>query len=254
MKLDKYLGKPIEGSFEKYLEANKNSENQKPETKEKPATKNIQNGNEYLILPGRKHENYEYPDLLVARKRTHQGESWNQAHDSLKQENSLMLTTRQFVDFLNMLKSGRAYDGNGKLTDKSKLDEILDEIITVRKPERAERLDAKFSSQGIIRKQFYITYYKIDNGRLVETTEELHQDTLMDDKSPGIDLDYLINVDATHQGLPPKNIAQGKLHYWHPRNGAVAWFWAYSGRAGLFCFRGPGNSFSSLGVRAAKIR
>ena len=118
MKFNTYLGKKVEGSFEKYLEENKNSEINKPEVREEPVVKNIQNGNEYLILPGRKHESYEYPDLLVSAKRIHNGENWKQAHESLKQENSLMLTVRQYLDFLNMLKSGRAYDGDGRQINK----------------------------------------------------------------------------------------------------------------------------------------
>ncbi len=69
-------------------------------------------------------------------KTTHQGKNWKDSHSALNQEGAFMPTIRQFVDFLNLLRSGKAYDGRGKLVDKSKLDGILDEIYTVRDPWR----------------------------------------------------------------------------------------------------------------------
>ncbi|MBI2507429.1 hypothetical protein HYV89_00575 [Candidatus Woesearchaeota archaeon] len=250
MKFNTYFGKKVEGAYEKYLEESKTAENH-TELIEKPITGKIQNGNEYLILPGRKHGSYEYPDLLVSAKRSHNGEKWNQAHESLKQENSFMLTLRQYVDFLNLLKSGKAYDGNGKGIDKTRLDGILDDIATVRSPWRAEWLDAKFSSKGIVKKSYSIAYHKITlNGDLEEVTEPL-DDCLLSDKQINLE-DWLRK--ATPHGLPAPDTSNGSLYYWPPANRKVARFWSYSGWAGLVCGRDPGGSDSSLGVRAAKIR
>jgi len=249
MKFNTYLGRKVEGAYEKYLEASKTAENHKPGIIEKPITRKIQDGNEYLILPGRKHGNYEYPDLLVSAKRSHNGENWNKAHESLKQEDSFMLTLRQYVDFLNLLKSGIAHDGAGSLVNKKELDAILDDILTVRAPWRAEWLDAKFGSKGILKKSYSITYHKITpNGDLEEATEPL-DDCLLSNKQ--INLEEWLRK-ATSQGLPAPDTSNGSLHYLSPANGTVARFIACSDGVGLNCSRDPEYSYSSLGVRAAR--
>ena len=225
-------------------------EEEKKTERTNPIPSNVTNADAYLILPGRKYGNYEYPDLLVATERTYNGNNWNQAHESLRQEGSLMLTIRQYVDFLNLLKSGKAHDGKGNIVAKSRLDGILDEIVTVRNPWRAEWLDAKFSSKGTLRKDWYVEYHNPrDDGAVNEQLE----DCLRNDKTPGIDLDYWLQ-NATAQGLPPKNNPDGSLYYYHPRDGRVAGFYASSVRAVLYCDWNLANSDSSLGVRAAKIK
>ena len=75
----------------------------------------------------------------------------------------------------------------------------------------------------------------------------------MEDKQPGISLDYWLR-NATPQGLPPKNISDGSIYYWHPKDKAVAGFGADSDGVGLDAGRDPAYSVSSLGVRAAKIK
>ena len=75
----------------------------------------------------------------------------------------------------------------------------------------------------------------------------------MEDKQPGISLDYWLH-NANNQGLPPKNISDGSIYYWYPRDKAVARFGANSGGVDLIAFRDPAYSDSSLGVRAAKIK
>lgn len=244
---------------------------------------NIQNPEAYLILEGRTHGNYSYPDLLVSM---HRLELDNQVKQIAKQLNltvqntakekdgteyignikwepaikltlslgGLTLPPRQYVDFINLLKSGKAYNGKGDKVDKVNLDNILGEILTVRNPYRAEWLDAKFSGAGNqmksqIGKQLstQITYHKIDsNGNIKEVTEPL-EDCLMQDKTPGIDLDSWLNS-ANKQGLPVKQTKSGTLWYWYPRENAVARFDADADRAYLYCLRGPGSSDSALGV------
>jgi len=245
MKLTTYFGKPVEGSYQRYLDGIKDP----VQGNTIPGPSNIQNVSSYLILPGRRHGSYEYPDLLVSTIRTHHGENWNQAHKSLKQEDSFMLTIRQYVDFLNLLKSGNVYDGDGKKVDKSTLDGILDDITKVKSFVRAEWLDAKFSSQVMLRKNWHIIYHNQQSNEINEPLEEC----LMSDKTPGIDLSYWL-INATSQGLPTSNNLDGSLYYWFPRKGAVARFYANSDRADLDCNRDPQNSDSVLGVRAAKIK
>ena len=193
----------------------------------------------YILLP----ENEYHKDLLVSKERQYLGKNWYQAHEELAKENSLMLTIRQFVDFLNLLKSGKAYDENkNKIPDKeSQL--ILDNILTQRDPFRGEWLDAKFR--------------KIDNKMYIEsinseTTVQPLGDCLILNKMPRIDLDYWL-ANANSRGLPPKNTPDGKLYYYFPKEGTVAGFGAYSGGVGLDCSGGPLVSGPGLGVRPVNI-
>ncbi|HIH18259.1 MAG TPA: hypothetical protein HA282_01670 [Nanoarchaeota archaeon] len=199
----------------------------------------------YLILEGRAHGSYEYPDTLIAKKRSMQSKKWQEAQDALKAEGKFMPTIRQYADFLNLLKSGNAYDGKGHAIAKSELDSILDEILELRNPYRAEHLDASFSKQG---EQFYITYHKFNSAGSLEQVQEPLQECLMQDKTPGIDLEDWFKK-ANEQGLPSPKTKKGSLYYWCPREGRVAGFDAYSGRAILNCDRDPLASYSALGVR-----
>ena len=199
----------------------------------------------YLILEGRAHGSYEYPDTLIAKKRSMQSKKWQEAQDALKAEGKFMPTIRQYADFLNLLKSGNAYDGKGHAIAKSELDSILDEILELRNPYRAEHLDASFSKQG---EQFYITYHKFNSaGKLEQVTEPL-QERLMQDKIPGINLEDWLKK-ANEQGLPSPKAKQGRLYYWCPREGRVAGFDASSNGANLDCDWDPQTSNSALGVR-----
>lgn len=249
MKQNKLFGIDTEKAYRDYLERAKERKPEEPKKTERPAPNNIQNADSYLILPGRKHGTYEYPDLLVSTQRTHNQENWNQAHESLRNEGSFMLTLRQYVDFLSLLKSGVAYNGKGKKVDKFVLDGILEDIIAVRTPWRAEWLNAKFSSSGKLKKSWHIAYRDPQGNEIITPLEEC----LMDDKTPGIDLNYWLS-NATFQGPPPKTNPDGSLYYWHPRNEAVAGFNAVSGGAGLDCGGYPRGSIPALGVRAAKIK
>ena len=215
----------------------------------KPAPARVENPGSYLILPGKTHGTYSYPDILIAIDRVHLGKNWTECQETLAEEGSFMPTPRQYVDFLSHLKSGKVYDGTGARVDSGKISAILDDILTVRDPYRAEWLDAKFTQQ---RSQWYITYHKIkSNGTLEEVTDPL-QECLMSDKSPGIDLDYWLK-NATSQGLPTKGTENGSLYYWHPRNGVFAGFRVGSGWAGLSCGWVALFSFAGLGVRRQKI-
>ena len=205
---------------------------------------------QYILLPGRVHGTYEYPDTLIAKKRSMQSKKWQEAQDALHAEGKFMPTIRQYADFLNLLKSGNAYDGKGHAIAKSESDSILDDIITVRDPWRAEHLDASFSKQG---EQFYIKYHTFNSaGRLEQVTEPL-QESLMQDKTPGINLEDWLKK-ANEQGLLSQRIKRGSLYYWYPRDGRVAGFSANSDRAVLSCYGSLQDSDSTLGVRACAAR
>ena len=161
-----------------------------------------------------------------------------------------MLTIRQFADFLNMLRSGQAYDGSGKISPKQELDQILDEILTVRVPWRAEWLDAKFTPSG---EKYNITYHEINPDRTLEQVTKPLEDCLMEDKTQGIDLNHWLQH-ANTQGLPPSSTPQGALYYWHPVADRVAMFGADSCWVDLLCSGYPRSSDAVLGVRVARVK
>lgn len=211
----------------------------------------IPNLDKYIILPEHKHNDYAYPDLLVPIGRTHLGESWNQAHNSLKQENSLMLTIRQFIDFLSLLKSGNAYDGNGKKIDPRILAQIFNDIKRSKNSCRTECLDSKFTVE--LEYQWYITYHKINPGHIIQEVTEPLENHLIGSrflmKSNYVDL-----FSANKQGLPTKKTMNKNFHYLPPENGSVAVFitsWDYSG---LSCRKDPDSIHNGVGVRAVKIK
>ncbi len=219
---------------------------------------NIQNPEKYIILTGRSHGSYSYPDLFVAMDRTHYGKNWKDAHLALSQEESQMLSIRQFVDFLNLLRSGKVHDGTGRNLNKTKINAVLDEILTVRNPWRSEWLDADFKVKdkklGIVGGKVYMNYeHCVSNGNIIPKHSEEIRGYLASNKTPGIDLDEWLK-NATSHGLPPANIKDGSLYYWQPGkdNNSVAGFVADSGGAYLDCDWGPSYAVASLGVRAAR--
>ncbi len=221
-----------------------------------PAPSTIQNREQYIILPSKTHGKYSYPDMLVAMDLTHLGKNWYDTHKLLAAEENRMLTIRQFVDFVNLLKTGRAFNGAGKPVDKRKLDTIVDNIMTVRDPVRAEWLDAKFETRGGlvgVGSKMHINYnHTVDAAGNIKLGKiEQLEPYLESDKKPGIHAEQWLR-DANSYGLPKPNITNGNLWYWYPRNGNVAGFGADSTWAYLDCNRNPSNTYAWLGVRVAR--
>ena len=205
----------------------------------------IQSPEKHIILEGTS----EYPTLLVAMQRSYKGLKWQAAHDALRQDGTFMMYTKPYADFLKLLESGNAYDGNGNKIDSSKLTSILDDITKVQSPWRAEWLDSKFSKKD---KTTQVTYHKINqDGRLTKVTEDV--EGLLKNRIPGISLEDWVNRSTKH-GLPSADVKSGKLYYWAPTDGRVAGFGSNSGGAYLLCVGDPVGSIGSLGVRAARVK
>ncbi len=255
---DRIFGRDREAELKKYLEAaaKKHEAPVQDERKIVPAT-DIQNPESYIVLEGQTYGNYSYSDLLVAMDKKHHGKNWYETFEDLDKEGAHMLTIRQYVDFLNLLKSGNVFSGAGNRVSSAILNKILYDILKVGGSYRAEWLDAKFrkQSKGILRKSELVIDYchSIGNGQLQPKYSETLETCLMKDRTPGI---YLASwlADATSQGLPPRDIKQGDLYYWHPIDGLVARFDAYSDRALLCCSRNPRYSNPELGVRSARAK
>ena len=210
-----------------------------------PVNANISNLETYVTLPGKTHGSYSYPDLLVAMERTNFGSNWNQSHKALHRENAFMLSIRQYIDFLQLLKSGNVYDERGTKLPNGRVNEILDEILTKRDPWRAEWLDAYFKD---VNGTLYFNYEHTNvNGQLKPQHSEPLENCVMKDA-------YVNLFSANRQGLPTVKSRTQETYYWHPVNGRVARFGANSGRVYLDANGDPAVSYSSLGVRPARLK
>ena len=221
-----FTGKPVAGSLERVLAGlNANPATNPPA---QPPV-NAPNLDDYIFVPS--------IGLYVAKQRTHPGLNWFQTHEELHKENLRMPTIYEFKEFLKYLRQNQ----NG-LNDASsqEITTIIDDILTVRNPWRAEWLDAKFEKRA---KGIYIIEKNDPN-----TIQPLEK-CLMKDKGPGIDLEDWLN-NSTKQGLPNPKAKKGQLYYWYPRDTAVARFNADSDRAYLYCDWYPTNLDASLGVFA----
>ncbi len=238
------------------------------------SSSNVRNPETYLILPGNLRA-VHYPDLLVSTSRlgyddevkriskklnlnlqnNDQGFIGDINHEQALSLNSNLndftLAPRYFTDFLWLLLQGsqgklKVHYANGREIDQSKLETYLKEIVEVRNPYRAEWLDAKYGDN-------IITYTEVINNGFKKVTEQLDNDTLMENKIPGINLESWLK-NPTIQGLPRKSTKEGKLYYLMPQDGYVAWFGADSAWAVLSCGRDSTYSDTGLGVRRAKIK
>lgn len=179
-------------------------------------------------------EKQVYPERVLTDK------SYNEAQEQIPDltiegidRNFSILTPYQFREFLKHLRD----------SGEREYQELFNEITEVRDPWRANWLNAKFEEKqdGL---------YMISKNVLVDgeykTEKQRLDDVLMKDKTPGINLNELLDSDKKH-GLPPADISDGDLDYWHPRENNFARFVAYSVRADLDCGH-PSDSYSSLGV------
>jgi hypothetical protein len=217
----KIFGREVEGAMERALAKKDDKEPESPLTD----------------MPS--HEGFEYVPsigLYVAKEKEFFNNDWNQSQTELHERGDRMPTISEYVAFINYLRTQN--------TDEAKT--ILDEIYTVRSPWRLEWLDAKFSiSSGNTQMRYHVfTPLGIEQKNV-----EL-KDILMEDRKPGIDLDSWL-VDNEY-GVPKSSVEDGNLWYWHPRNGAVARFYANSGWTLLNCGGDPAGRDASLGVRAVR--
>ncbi|MBU3906790.1 MAG: hypothetical protein KKA64_00910 [Nanoarchaeota archaeon] len=256
---------------------------------EKPKTNGynpeLKNPEDYVLLEAKDYREMSYPDLLVCKYRLGANADVMQAGKTLgldltntateenrrgyagdmnwKQAltiNSLLggrtANLRQFVDFLKLLKSGKAFNAKGDKIDSKELENILNEIIQIRASWRSEWIDGDFKTKEINEENivYLNSNHILQNGVLIPQYSEVLKDYLNLDKTPGIDFDKWID-NATEQGMPRANIKKGQLYYWAPNldNNSVSRFDANSDRADLYCYRDPSDSYSHLGVRAVRL-
>ncbi|MBI4095234.1 MAG: hypothetical protein HY438_00060 [DPANN group archaeon] len=206
----------------------------------------VANLQDYVFLAGRTHGTYSYPDSLVSKQTSFKNKDWFEAHQALQAEQRQMLTPRQFVDFLHLLMFEKASDGAGTALPPAEQKQLLDEIIAVRDPWRAEWLDADFK---VVNGELRINYaHELISGQLRPRYSEKLVDCLIENRQ--IDLPAWLKG-ANQWGLPRQGIAKGSLYYRFPLsdNNSVARFGTVAGGVGLYCGRSPRGSGASLGVR-----
>jgi len=199
------------------------------------AEKNKKDGNGgFIYVPSIK--------LYFAKERSHLGKNWYDTHRELHKQNLRMPTIPQFIEFLKYLRGDPTDENTRVYNEITKVDGIAWKI---------EWLDAKFYAKG---DELWVDYNHIASSiekGFSPQNEEKVEGHLMQDKTPGVSLEYWLN-NPTKQGLPQENSEQGDLLYWHPRKKRVAGFIAYSEGDMLECKVDPSYSNSELGVRAVR--
>ena len=231
------MGKPIAGSLERVLSNGTIPPVVETHTLQPPI--NAPDFSGYIFVPS--------IGIYMAKERTHHRLNWYQTHEALHKENKRMPTLNEFREYLKYLKEN---SGGVAGASVSEIQTILDDILTVRNPWRAEWLDADFKVDN---EELYIHYnHRSASGQLVPQNKELLTDYLTTDRTPGIDLESWIQSASPH-GLPKPEIKKGELYYWTPMkdNKSVARFDVDSDRANLNCYRHPEDPNASLGVRAS---
>ncbi len=218
---------PVEGAMERALKTEGKVPAQEPEENQVPRG-NAPNLKGYLFVPT--------ISIYVAKERTLPNLTWAKTHEELKKQNLFMPTPYQFREFLKYVRDSK----------NSEHQKIFKDVVEVRDPWRAQWLNARFEKRknGL----YMISENVLVNGSYQNQEQKL-DDYLNKDKIPGISLDDWLNSNAPH-GLPASKTKDGSLYFWAPVEGYVARFDAGSDRAVLYCYRDPGVSYASLGVRA----
>ncbi|MBS3146086.1 hypothetical protein J4471_00120 [Candidatus Woesearchaeota archaeon] len=212
----------------------------------------------YIILEGKLHGTYSYPDILVPLSRTHYGNPFYQIHTMLQKEQSFLLTMRQYVDFLKILESRSVFYGDGSKVEYSTIEKLLVDIKEPKHVPRGEWLDAVLSRK---KNEDYIIFHQFENKKLVEKTVELEFKTLKDCHNKRISYQEWI-IKSNDQGLPEYDISPGSLGYSfscfasQPKCLRIIIFPEDSSilkDGGLFLGVYP-LAVSSMGLRAAKLK
>ncbi len=183
-------------------------------------------------------------NLYVGKNKILHNLTWQNTWNELEKQGLQMLTIKQFMDFLELLRQGTQgkliYNSKGNQISGQEIKAIYNEITKKRSLWGAEWLDAYFEQQ--------------QDGLYILTQNKKHKEKLEN----CIEKVCYVELKFNSQGLPTKKSSnqeykQGKnIHYYYPRGGRVAGFYADYNRDFLDCSRDPKSSSSAPGVRGAK--
>jgi len=171
---ERVLGGKVEGSLESYLAKAEEREQKKPQEEPVVVEEPKLDLSKYIILPGKTHGTYSYPDILVPmEKRMCTGKTLPAIYYTLKEDEEFLLTLRQFVDFIEVLKSQFVSDGNGNTLNQNVKSDLLNDIIGVKGGDtRSEWLDPFFMvNENSYQKTVDIHYTAIENGNIIRKME-----------------------------------------------------------------------------------
>ena len=231
---EQFMGKPVEGAMERFLKGNP-SPVALPEQAEYSQT-NFPNIKGYIHVPS--------INLSFAEERSLYGKTWYDTHKALIPRRLRMPTIKETEELIFYLKNN--------LSDP-RLKKVYDDIlkITPKDTWHGEWQNNIFSkdSNGMYTQRVIGLDKK---GELILSAKEKLENCLNSDGWA----DFSSKSKLTSQGLckESSNLSEYKqgdnIYFWYPRDERVARFDVDSGGASLNCDGGPGDSDSSLGVRA----
>jgi len=201
--------------------------------------RSLENPENYVILPA---SATNPRDLFVSMVRTNHSLTWYCAHKTVNRKGAFMPTPRQFIDFLELLKSGQpVYDGRGTLVERSRIESVLNDVSTKRGRWRAEWLDTYFiKTNGV----WTINYEHRTRGDFVQSTRsEPLEACLMEDCYVNLSI-------VNRQGLPATKSINEDVYFCSPNNsGTVIGFGVFSNGGFINCNWNPHDASVGLGVR-----
>lgn len=243
MKLpDKIFGVDTGEAYRKFLEGTLKPKKESSLRNPLPSQNDV-DLSKYVLMPQH--------GLYVAKHLSHHGKNWYDAHISLQQDGARMLTIREYIDFLTLLKSDRIivdlFNGLEQRITAEERERIYKNITEKKDPWRSEWLDADFK---VVNETLHINYgHHMVNGSLQPTASEPLEKCLMEDG-------YIDLFSANRHGLPTRKNKKQEFYYFKPLtdNNSVAGFGANSDWAYLNCYGNPQVSNPALGVRAARAK
>jgi len=192
---------------------------------------------------------------LISTDKYYHNHNWHDMHRLLQSGNQFMPTLLESNQFDKLVYNGinekhsKVHYADETLVPLDELKKIFNGRYEVRSSWRGEYLDARFEQRE---DGLYILSNNIIqlDGSLKPQNEEILEDTLMENRIPGINLEEWIRNPNKH-GLPKPDISSGSLYYWCPTDERVAGLCADTDGANLDCYRNPSNSY--VGFEARKI-
>lgn len=184
----------------------------------------------YIILEGRVHqgnritEKQSYNDMLVSIYPYRRNYTYPESVNVLEKEQAYGLRLRQFVDFLKLLRTGKAYNGEGKIIPEYRINKIYSKITNGKKrhtewiignfenkKSNGERDDS--STLSLISKD-YVRNEHIEIPNQIGFYVGMNTDIEIF-KGKFIDMDDWINR-ADWLGFPPRDVKEGLTAYLPP--------------------------------------
>ena len=203
-------------------------------------------GEVYIRVPNSK--------VVISRNESYQGLTWENTHYALADNGLFMSTPSLFMPYLIQVRDASQgkiilYTADNKPVPKDEAEDLWKYLSTNHRNGCWTWLDAKFSENKNVWK---ITY----NHKTVQKGKDNSLEGITETLEDCIREDCFVDLEFNKQGLPTRRsqdqtYTQGEnIYYWHPIEGRVAGFVAYSSRANLGCDRLLSDSSSALGVFA----